>query len=373
MHICFIEDSLLHGGTQLWVVEACKFYLEKEKNTTVLCPEGSWISKECKINGINIVTYDYNKITSQDESSKNIWKEVLKKCDVALCTVNPPRGGFHCVEFASDCIKEESLKTVLVPKTGTIMPEYKREYYLPHETVNSQIIAISQATIKNLIHHYNIPKEKITLLYQGTEVERYQHTKEKRDLAIKKYNLPDNADPILACVGSLEIEKGHKYIIDAVKNLSKKLFKNIHLMIVGDGEELPLIEGMVKINNLEKNISFHSFTKDIELVYERVDFLVLPSIRKEGLPNVLQESMATGKPCIATDISGVKEVVINEKTGYLIKPGNVQELESAIMNLSMDKINQERLGQNAFDLVNQKFNKKIQFEKYYDFFKSIIL
>lgn len=372
MHICLIEDSLLHGGTQIWMLEACNLYLEKEKNITVLCPKNSWISKKCNIKGINLVTYDYDKITNQDEVSKNIWKDALKNCDIALCTVNPPRDGFHCVEFASNCIKEESLKTVLVPKTGTIMPHYKKEYYLPDKRVNSQIIAISQATKNNLMEHYNIPKEKITLLYQGTEIERYKHTEEKRKVSLERYPI-QNSNPILAVVGSLEIEKGHKYIIDAVKNLSKKLFKNIHLMIVGDGKEQPLIEGMVKINNLEKNISFYPFTKEIEFVYERIDFLVLPSIKKEGLPNVLQESMATGKPCVATDISGVKEVVINEKTGFLIKPGNVEELESAIMNLAMDKINQERLGQNGFDLVNKNFNKKIQFEKYYNFFKSLIL
>jgi len=370
MHICFIEDSLLKGGTQIWVSEACKYYLNKGKNVSLICPKNSWIMKECsKYKLLNITSYDFKKIITENKKYITLWSKALKKCDVAVCTVNPPRNNFHCVKFASKCIINNSLSTVLMPKTGTIMPTYEREFYLPPPEVKSEIIVISNATKINLIENFKIPSEKINLIYQGVNINRFISNEQKHELATQKYAITKKPFPIMACVGSLEIEKGHKFLIDALKNLLK-IHPNFYLYIVGDGSEEHILKGLVNINNLEKQISFIPFTRQIEYIYEIIDFLVFPSISKEGLPNVIQEAMVCGKPCIATNISGIKEIVINEETGLLVEPKNIFQLETAIFKLLSDGILLEKLSKKSKELILKKFNKNKQFEKYYNLFKN---
>jgi len=137
MNIGFIEDTPLRGGTQIWVTEANRYFLKKGEKVTVLAPEGSWVANECKKDGANVFTYDYKEVVSKDELNKIAWAAGLKECDVAVCTVHPPRDSFHCSVFAAECIKEYAIDTILIPKSGTIVPEYKREFYLPDESIRS--------------------------------------------------------------------------------------------------------------------------------------------------------------------------------------------------------------------------------------------
>ena len=130
MRIGFIEDTHFHGGTQIWVVEAVKNFIAKNHEVSLLAPEGSWVAEQCIRMGAAISTYDWEDVVNENTHSQDIWTKALSICDVAVCTVHPPRNGFHCSVFAARCINEGGLETHLIPKTGTIVPEYLREFYL---------------------------------------------------------------------------------------------------------------------------------------------------------------------------------------------------------------------------------------------------
>ncbi len=83
--------------------------------------------------------------------------------------------------FAGKCIKEDKLDTILIPKTGTIVPEYKREFYLPDESIHSSVITISEFTRKHLIDSYHIPDHQVKLIYQGTDVKRFTPSKKGKE------------------------------------------------------------------------------------------------------------------------------------------------------------------------------------------------
>ncbi|MCH7479895.1 MAG: hypothetical protein IIC79_00735 [Chloroflexi bacterium] len=110
MHICFIEDTHLHGGTQLWVAEANLAFLARGAQVTILCPTNSWIAQQCSQTDARIVTYDWDEVVREDAANINIWTEALRDCDVAIVTVHPPRHGFHCSVFAAHCIKAGTCK-----------------------------------------------------------------------------------------------------------------------------------------------------------------------------------------------------------------------------------------------------------------------
>jgi glycosyltransferase involved in cell wall biosynthesis len=372
MRIGFIEDTHLHGGTQIWVTEAIRAFIERGLEVTLLAPKDSWMVHQNRQSGAHIATYDWDSVVQEDAQNQDIWTKALRDCDVAICTVHPPRGGFHCSVFAGRCIKEGNLRTHLIPKTGTIVPEYLRGFYLPDETIHSSVIAIADFTRRYLIDTYKIPEEKVKLLYQGTDVERFQPKKNVKTEAQKRYHLPKNAAPILGSIGSMEPRKGQLVLFEALKDLVTSDFPNMHLILVGDGPDENMLKQKMNEMGLEDHISFFPFTDEPNYIFERIDMTVLPSLYKEGLPNVLLESMAMKVPVVSSNIGGVPELVIDGETGYMVEPGNQNELSSAIKKMWSDREGYQKMKLNARNLIKNNFNKVIQFDRFKDHFFHLI-
>ena len=373
MHICFVEDTHLHGGTQIWVTEASRHFLGRGAEVTVLAPRGSWVAEQCGQVGARVVTYHWDGVVSQDERHTRIWTDALRECNVAVCTVHPPREGFHGSVFAARCIREGGLKTHFIAKTGTIVPAYRREFYLPDEAIRSSVIAIADFTRRYLIDTYRIPEDLVTLIYQGTDVRRFKSNDKVRAEAGRRYPLPENADPILGCVGTLEHRKGQAVLFEAVAALAAGLLPDVHLMLVGDGPDEGALREKVRTMGLEKHVSFFSFTREPQYVFERLDATVLPSLYKEGLPNVLLESLAMGVPVVSSNLGGVAEVVLEGETGYKVEPGNSGQLARAIHRLWADQATYRRMSDCGRRLMGKEFDKEVQFERFLDYFDDCIL
>ena len=86
-----------------------------------------------------------------------------------------------------------------------------------------------------------------------------------------------------------------------------------------------------------------------------IDLFVLPSLT-EGLPNVLLEAAACRVPLVATNVGGVPEIITHEKTGLIVEPGNVDQLESAIERCLCDKIFRKELADNAYKMVSESYH-----------------
>jgi glycosyltransferase involved in cell wall biosynthesis len=372
MRIGFIEDTHLHGGTQIWVSEAVRACIARGQDVTLLAPTDSWVVKQCEDTSAQIFTYDWDEVVHEDVANQKIWTQALKDCDVAICTVHPPREGFHCSVFAGRCIKEGNLKTHLIPKTGTIVPEYLREFYLPEESIRSTVIAIADFTRQYLIQAYHIPEEKAALVYQGTDVERFCPTEEGKRESLKRYPLPEDAGPVLGSIGSFEHRKGHPTLFEAVVELKNTTLPNIHVMLVGDGPDEDMLKSLVSELGIEDNVSFFPFTSEPNIVYERLDITVLPSLYKEGLPNVLLESMAMGVPIVSSNLGGVPEVVRDGKTGYMVEPGDSKQLASAIHKLWSNQDDFQQIRKNVRQFITERFNKETQFDAFIAYFYKVI-
>ncbi len=311
------------------------------------------------------------KLFKKTQHNQEIWTNALSECDVAICTVHPPREGFHCSVFAARCIKEGGLETHLIPKTGTIVPEYLREFYLPDETIHSSVIAITDFTRRYLIETYNIPAEKVALIYQGTDTKRFRHSDSAWKEAQNRYPLPRNASPILGSIGSFEPRKGHPVLFEALEELVNSSLPNAHLMMVGDGPDETMLKERVKTLGLERNVSFFPFTDEPNYIFERLDMTVLPSLYKEGLPNVLLESMSMGVPVVSSNIGGVSEIVIDGETGYMVEPGNKSALADAIKKVWANQNNYQEMKIKARKLIVDQFDKATQFERFISHFHTL--
>jgi len=370
MRVCFIEDTDLRGGTQIWVSEAIRDFLAAGVEVTLLTSATGFNARDGAETDARVVTYDWNAITRQDDAARRIWTGALVDADVAVCTVHPPREGFHCSVFAADCIAAAELQTVLVPKSGTIVPEYKRRYYAPEPSIRYGVVAITGFTRDYMVEDYAIPADHVELIYQGTEVDRFVPDPARAAEAKHRYPLPEGAGPVLGCLGSFEERKAQSLLLDAVIQLRSRL-PHVHLMLVGDGPDEGMLKSRVEQEGLSGNVTFFPFTSEPEYAFEVIDITVLSSVRKEGLPNVLLESMAMRTPVVSTRLAGTPEVVQEGETGLLVEPGDVDALANAIERLWSDRDAYDRMAAGGRYLMEREHDKRRQFGRFREHFQYL--
>jgi len=193
-------------------------------------------------------------------------------------------------------------------------------------------IAVSPKLYDNLS---NIRKKNdcTKLIFNAVEnklIEKgYDNTQIKKELSIPDENI------VLGVFGRLSTEKGHAYLLDAIKTT---LFyhNNITLIIVGEGIEADELVKRVKKLGLTKYVLFLGHKNDIEKYYNLIDLLVLPSI-SEGLPNVVLESMLHSKPVLATDVGAINEVITNNVNGWIVPAKNSQQLSNTLTEILYNK------------------------------------
>ena len=91
-HVCFLEDTKLEGGTQIWVAEAARWFVAQGWQVTIVTPEGGYNAEDAKkIEGCRLVTYDYTGVEAMDDAAVALWSRAFAPCDVIVMTVHPPR------------------------------------------------------------------------------------------------------------------------------------------------------------------------------------------------------------------------------------------------------------------------------------------
>ena len=197
--------------------------------------------------------------------------------------------------------------------------------------------------------------EQYTTAYSAIEEEAYIAGVDERRIKDfrRKHGISEEA-VVLVTIARLAELKGHEYIIESAKQLAPR-FADCVWLFVGDGNISDMIKHEISLANLWFRFKFTGMVEpeEIPMVLHASDILVHCSLR-EGLARVLPQAMLAGKPAVSFDIDGAKEEV-NENTGRLIEPGNVEQLTEACAELIADKDLRIRLGQNGRQSVVKQF------------------
>ena len=168
---------------------------------------------------------------------------------------------------------------------------------------------------------------------------------------VKGYNsilpFPQTKRINILLLGRLNSWKGQSFLVQAIGQIKKKYLDKISVRIVGDYfenqkkyyEELKKLKSTLKIGS---TISIHPFTEDPSEHYAWAHIVVVPSTKPEPFGLVAIEAMSAGRPVIGSNHGGLTEIIIHNKTGVLIKPGNKCELNNAIISFIE---NQERIAE----------------------------
>ncbi|WOD39052.1 glycosyltransferase [Nodosilinea sp. E11] len=161
----------------------------------------------------------------------------------------------------------------------------------------------------------------------------------------------------LVCVGRLSAQKGHLLLLEAVRQLVEAGYR-FTVTLVGDGEMRSQVEELLVTYGLQDCVSITGWaaSQEVKAQLLKAQALVLPSFA-EGLPVVIMEALALGRPVITTSIAGIPELVETGVNGWLVVPGSVESLVEAMgaaLNTSPAEL--EQMGQAGIKKVAQQHN-----------------
>jgi len=154
-------------------------------------------------------------------------------------------------------------------------------------------------------------------------------------------------------VARFEKQKDHSTLIRALEGLKNLKWE---LGLVGDGPLFEDTRDMVHQFNLEDRVKFLGRRSDVPEILSKADIFVLASFW-EGFPRSILEAMRASLPVVASTVAGVPEAVDDGETGFLVKPGSVDQIQDRLQLLIQDSGLRERLGKNA----------RLKYEKYFTF------
>lgn len=169
---------------------------------------------------------------------------------------------------------------------------------------------------------------------------------------------------IILCVGRLTPQKGFDHMIKALSLLIKK--NDIQLKIIGEGGDLPRLKVLAKELKISRYVSFlgKKGNKSLVKYYQEADVFVLPSQGFEALGMVCAEAFACGTPVVASRVGGIKDIVIDYKTGLFFNEGDEKSLKDAIDDLLNYKPWYQKFSKNGIKHIEKNFKWPAIAKKY---------
>jgi len=246
-----------------------------------------------------------------------------------------------------------------------------RNIFLFFEKILNQLVdvlvCVSESDKKIILKHKAISLEKIKIIKNGIDVTQFFIKKEEIQKTKEVLNLDNKF--IMSSISRLHPQKDISTILNSVKIISSKI-NNFVLLIIGDGPLRESLEKEVMDLNIVDKVIFLGARKDVPILMNVSDIIIL-STNWEGLPLIPLEAGASKKPIIASDVDGVRETIINGKTGFLFKKGSSNDLSDKILKLAASEQLRKEMGENGFKFVSENFSKEKMIKEYQNLYLSL--
>lgn len=293
------------------------------------------------------------------KSRANWWKarhkvlELVRKYEIQLIHTHDPhsntmigigRTAWPCAVVASAYGWWDGL----FPFRRFLYQWIERDFALPN---CDRVITVSNHMKARILRG---PTQEAIIRVIHTGIENASQSPDARDAFRARFGIPADA-LVVGTISRVSIEKGHKYLIQAVAQLSARK-PNLRVLIVGDGPERTSLEYLVKQMGLDSTVLFTGFEHDVSSARVAMDIFAQPSVQREGLPTAVLEAQAAGLPVVASDIGGMRESIEDGVTGLLVPPGDANRLAKAIESLMDNGALRTRMGAAARERVATHFS-----------------
>ena len=238
------------------------------------------------------------------------------------------------------------------------------ERYLARKS--SGIIAISDIQKKELADIYRIcPADKIDIIPLGFDLDRFIAQQDEKRIAFRaKYDIADD-EVAIGIIGRIVPVKNHSLFVAAAARLLSQTSQKIRFIVIGDGDMRPQMEADFKTAGIDyayypqeprhARAICISWQTDMDCVLAGLDIVALSS-HNEGTPVSLIEAQAAGRSLVSTNVGGVSDVVINQRSGYITDPGNAEQFAHALQQLAESSTLRAAFGEAGQHNVLERFS-----------------
>ncbi|MFQ3550218.1 MAG: glycosyltransferase family 4 protein [Armatimonadota bacterium] len=336
-----IDSEKGWGGGQVEVSALCKYLREQGHGVVICCKYQSALHNWAKSQDINTLTLPLTNISS------------LYSIYILLLFIK---------KWQPDVIHLHSSKATFIgslasyfSKNNVTITTRRMQYHISSNWLNLKIynklcdcvIAISNAVKESLLDS-GVKEDIIRVIPSGCDYNKFSSF--QKDLSKRSEFSIDSDKLLLIAIGTAEC-KGNEYLIKAVSELKKEKY-NIECIIIGNSNHL---NNLKKLSyQLNAGIIFTGFRDDVPNLMAMSDVFVMPSL-SEGLGISVLEAMAMGKPVIASETGGLKEIVIDGSTGYSIEPGNYKDIIAAVKKIIDNPDEAVKMTEEARKRVEEKY------------------
>ena len=383
MKIVHIITRLILGGAQENTLITCKLLAERGHNVTLITgpaigPEGELFeqTKNQKYNVIVVPKMIRAICPFYDLISYYQIKRHLKQIQPDIVHTHSAKAGI-VGRFAAHSVRNTKIvHTIHGLAFHPYQCQWLNKFYIAIEKSAAKrtdfFISVADAMTKQALAAGIGRPEQFCTAYSAIEEDDFlqpisqEHCRDFR----RKFEIPEDAI-VFITIARLFMLKGHDYIIESAKELSRQ-FENAAWLFVGDGNLSDHYKEQVAELGLAEKIKFTGLLPpgQIPLAIQSSDILVHCSLR-EGLARSLPQTMLCGKPTISFDVDGAREVV-NENTGRLIEPKNVEQLTNACAELIEDEDLRKKLGENGREFVKEKFAPQIMVDTIEEIYRKLL-
>ena len=251
-----------------------------------------------------------------------------------------------------------------------------KRWYNSVMTKGDRVIAISSFIAGHMRQIYGVRREVIRLIHRGVDLFRFDPEKITAERLVKlttQWNIPDGV-AVIALPGRLTRWKGQLVFIDAIAKLGRR---DICCLLIGSDQGRVdyrrELERRIKQHNLEGVITIVDECNDMPTAYMLTDLVVSASTDPEAFGRVVCEAQAMGRPVVATDHGGARETVIEDETGWLCKPGDVDSMARAIgKGLVLSTGKREAMAKRAKDHIRKDFSKEAMCAKTLEVYNEVL-
>lgn len=268
--------------------------------------------------------------------------------------------------------------TVTVHALDVIFPNKIYQFIIP-KCLNrlDRIICVSHETMNECIKR-GIDPAKCVVIPNGIEqIHSIEHLYTKKILQdLIKTDIENKK--ILLSVGRLIERKGFHYFLKYILPTLKDKYQNIIYLIIGSGKLKSEIKLLIKHLKFENDVFLLEDVDDTTLnyIYQISDIFVMPNVPvkgdMEGFGIVALEASSAGLPVVASNIEGIKDAIIDNKNGFLVKPYDNKRYIEIIFDLLTNDKKRIDFGNKAMEFTNKTYHWQKISEKYMETFNVIV-
>jgi len=362
----FYEPS--HSGQATHVLSLVKHLNKQKHDITVICPRGDEITQtELRTIGVHVLPWQMSKLNNLQPALSLM--RLCREERFAIVHVHGLEAGL----WARVAARAAGMPVVIyTPHTIDVRNRWLQRLYPYLERglsfFTDMIISVNETDRTRLIQRRMVSPDKVVTIYNGIDPARFE-LKGSQDEYKQRLGV-DPRKPLVLQMGRLREQKAPRHFLLAADKALKEI-PDVQFALLGEGPLEPELRRLALELGIAPNVHFLGWREDVPETLAAADVSVLTSLW-EGLPYSVLESMAAGKPVVATSVNGSRELVVDSETGFLVPPRDPQAVAEKVIALLRDPELAAKMGKSGRRRVEERFSVQAMVQKTEALYQSLL-